>query len=337
MDSSFVTSHSVSDLHALNDLQQQVVQTGEGRNESESASKNRTMSAGLKGQLGLGIKGTLGVVEGSGSIGGNAGVQWSWDHRQSDQQSFSQSESAAHNTGYAENMDTALRAVAEGHYRANTEEGKRILDSISTSLDRAHQEQQQASAQFQQAETYRKIASISEEQSASINANATQEFMNEMQKSGQDLRSIEKMMVDHPEQGKAQAEQFMHKKVEEYFHQFHEQENASPGKIEEISRENMQILEKESFKKPTQLDNTQKLEIKAQADQEGLDQEHRVDNQFALDSQKIIAEKTAEVEGGQKQLESRENETIREVSVNQERLQRLDSKKANHHDSSVDK
>ncbi|MBS0349748.1 MAG: conjugal transfer protein TraG N-terminal domain-containing protein [Proteobacteria bacterium] len=335
--SSFVTSHSVSDLHALNDLQQQVVQAGEGRNESESASKNRTMSAGLKGQLGLGVKGTLGVVEGSGSIGGDAGVQWSWDHRKSDQESFSHSESAAHNTGYAENMDTALRAVSEGHYRANTEEGKRILDSISTSLDRAHQEQQQASAQFQQAETYRKIASISEEQSATINANATQEFMNEMQKNGQDLRSIEKMMVDHPEQGKAQAEQFMHKKVEEYFHQFHEQENSSPEKVNEISRENTQILEKESFKNPTQLDNTQKLEIKAQADQEGLGREHTVDNQFALDVQKIIAEKTAEVEDGQKQLESKQNETIREVSVNQERLQRLDSKKANHHDSNADK
>ena len=64
----------------------------------------------------------------------------------------------------------AFRGVSEGHYRANTEEGQRILDSISTSLDRAHQEQQQASAQFQQAETYRKMASISEEQAASINS-----------------------------------------------------------------------------------------------------------------------------------------------------------------------
>ncbi len=48
-------------------------------------------------------------------------------------------------------MLRGFRGVAEGHYRANNEEGQRILDGISTSLDRAHQEQQQASAQFQQA------------------------------------------------------------------------------------------------------------------------------------------------------------------------------------------
>ena len=33
--------------------------------------------------------------------------------------------------------------------------------------------------------------------------------MNELQKDGQDLRSIEKSMVDHPEQGQKLAEEFI--------------------------------------------------------------------------------------------------------------------------------
>ncbi len=197
--SSFITSQSAADMESLNQLHQRNLQVGEDHQASESSSHNRTIDAGLRGQAGAGIGKTGDIANASASLGGNVGVSWAWQHNQSTQHSASDSENFSENKGYSHNTENVFRGVAEGHYRASTEEGQRILDSISTSLDRAHQEQQQASVQFQQAETYRKVASISEEQAASINANASQEFMNEIQKE-QSLRSIEKTMVDHPEQ-----------------------------------------------------------------------------------------------------------------------------------------
>jgi conjugal transfer mating pair stabilization protein TraG len=328
---SFVTSRSVGDVQALNDLQQQGIQTGEGRSASESASANRTIDAGLKGQASLGMKGAVGLVDGSVSAGGNVGVQWSWDHRDSDQQSFSQSESAMHNRGHSQSMDTALRAAAEGSYRANTEEGKRILDSISTSLDHAHQEQQQASAQFQQAETYRKMANISEEQAETINSNATQEFMNSLQKDGQDLRSIEKSMVDHPEKGQKLAEEFTREKVHEYFEEFHRSEGSSQEKIEEINRINEQNLQQEEKNnQPKQFYHEQHEKIQSQAHQQGIARENIVDKRPAEGVGKMIVEETLKIDGDQKKLKSDQDQTIREVQKNQAQLQRLHSKKVSH-------
>ena len=168
--SSFVTSQSASDMQALNDLQQDSHRDSQDHSASESASHNRQFEGGVGIQAGLGAKGGVASLSASGDLG----AKWSWSHNESEQRSFSQGESATHTTGDAHNVESVFRGVAEGHYRANTEEGQRILNSISSSLDRAHQEQQQASAQFQQADTYRKMTNISEEQAETINSNATQ-------------------------------------------------------------------------------------------------------------------------------------------------------------------
>ena len=242
--SSFITSEGASEMQSLSSLHQQSIQVNEAHHASESTSKNRTMDIGLRGQASAGAQGGM-IVNASGSVGVSAGVNWSRQDTDSTQHSVSDSENFTQNAGYSQNVENVFRGVAEGHYRASTEEGQRILDSISTSLDRAHQEQQQASAQFQQAETYRKIASISEEQVASINANANQEFMNEIQKE-ESIRSIEETMVNHPEQAKDRAEKFVQEKVGEYFQNFKEKENISSTQPQEIYREDSHIIEKQA-------------------------------------------------------------------------------------------
>lgn len=220
-------------------------------------------------------------------------------------------------------METALRGVSEGHYRANNEEGQRLLDGISTSLDRAHQEQQQASAQFQQAETYRKIASISEEEAATINSNATQEFMNSLQKDGQDLRKIEKTMVDHPEQAQARADEFVQSKVQKYFEEFRGMEGSSSSQVKEIYQENIHELhnqEKLSDSKSIYTDHKAQLMVKANAS--GLEGAQFIDKKSHEIVEKSFLNESQKVSEGEKHLESRQAKIDKLLRENQSRIRK---------------
>lgn len=294
--SSFMTSQSAADLQALNNLQQDSHGFNQDHSTSESASHHRQMDAGISGQGSIGKKGGVGL-----SVGGDVGTKWSWNHHQSEQQSFSHVDNDTHTTGYNQNLESVFRGVAEGHYRANTEEGQRILDSVSTSLDRAHQEQQQASAQFQQADTYRKTASISEEQAASINSNATQEFMNELQHKGHDLRSIEKIMSDHPEKAQKLADDFVQSKVEKYFEEFHQSNDSSLQKIKDINQMNEQSLNEKNELK--EFYDQERKHIHSKAHHEGLERENIIDKRPAENAGKLIAAQTVELNESKERLE----------------------------------
>jgi conjugal transfer mating pair stabilization protein TraG len=298
--SSFVTSQGAADMQALNDLQQDSHRLSQDHSASESASHNRQFDAGINAQGSIGKKGGIVGL----SIGGDVGAKWSWTQTHSEQQSFSQAESDTHSTGDAHNMESVFRGVAEGHYRASTEEGQRILDNISTSLDRAHQEQQQASAQFQQADTYRKVASISEEQAASINSNATQEFMNDLQHKGYDLRSVEKIMVDHPQEGQKLADEFVQEKVQKYFEEFHQADNSSLKKIEETDQVNEQALnQSEKNSSPEIIYHHEHEKIKSQAHEAGLERKDIIDKSPAEGVGKLIVEQTRGLHKNQEKLQ----------------------------------
>jgi conjugal transfer mating pair stabilization protein TraG len=314
--SSFVTSQSASDMQALNDLQQDSHRDSQDHSASESASHNRQFEGGLGVQAGLGSKGVASV-----SASGDLSAKWSWSHNESEQRSFSQAESATHTTGDAHNVESVFRGVAEGHYRANTEEGQRILNSISSSLDRAHQEQQQASAQFQQADTYRKMANISEEQAETINSNATQEFMNSLQKDGHDLRSIEKTMVDHPEEGKKLAEEFTHEKVQQYFEEFHRGEGSSVEKIEETNSINEHNLhQEEKNNQPKQFYHEQHEKNQSQAHQQGLDKENIIDKSPAEGVGKLIVEQSSKMELNKHELKEDQEKSSHLIQKKQEKI-----------------
>src|SRR5262249_55738248 len=139
-------------------------------------------------------------------------------------------EELARNTSYAQSMDVVLRAVKEGSFRASTDEGQRMLENISTSIDRAHQEQEIASSQFQQAQSYREVASMSREAADTINTNATQAFMEQLQHSGKNMREVEEMMVRHPEQAQAMADGFVQEKAREYIEKYPYQSHADSKK-----------------------------------------------------------------------------------------------------------
>ena len=57
----------------------------------------------------------------------HAGYEKTWNQSDSEQQTYSHSQDSLENSNVSQNVDTVLRGVAEGSYRSNTEEGKRIL------------------------------------------------------------------------------------------------------------------------------------------------------------------------------------------------------------------
>lgn len=313
--SSFVTSQSASDSQALNNLQQDNHTMSQDHSTAESASHQRHLSGGLGVQGSIGVPGSTGV-----SASANLSGNWTLDHNQSEQHSFSHSENIVQNTGHSENMETALRGVAEGHYRANNEEGQRILDSISTSLDRAHQEQKQASAQFQQADAYREIASISEEQAENINSNATQEFMNDLQQKGHDLRSIEKTMVDHPEEAKNLADTFVQDKVEKYFEDFRKNKDSSPEAIKEIYQKESEILENKKEELPSKLYQDKKIELQAEAKNNGLDNANLVNQKSISTVNEMLQKESQTIQQGNQGLQKDRDKLVESVDKNQSKI-----------------
>ena len=315
---SFVTSRSAGDSQALSDLAQESIRSAHEYNTSESASKNRAIDFGVQGSAGLGIP-SESVLKMSGSV--HAGYEKTWNQSDSEQQTYSHSQDSLENSNVSQNVDTVLRGVAEGSYRSNTEEGKRILDSISTSLDRAHQEQQQASAQFQEAETYRKMSSISEEEGMTLNTNATQEFMNNLIKDGQDLRSIEKMMVDHPDQGKSSAEKFTHEKVEAYFEKFREGENTSQQQIEKMDVRNSELIHsQENSHGSNAIYEKEKHHLQSDAHRQGLDQESIVDRRPAENVGKMIVEDNKSIQDKQNEIDQEQKSISKGIHKNQKRI-----------------
>ncbi len=225
---SFVTSDSASATQALSQMVQQSNRVTDSNSQSKTSSQSHTATIGAQGSVGVGLPGAL-PIKASASVSG--GVSQSWTGSQAKQQSHADSQELSGNASYSQNMDHVLRAVSEGSFRASTEEGERLLHNISSSMERAHQEQQSASLQFQQAQSYREVASMSQEKADNINSNATQAFMEQLQHSGHSNRDVEEIMVRHPAQAQAMADQFVQAKTQEYLSNFHQQSHSTDGKM----------------------------------------------------------------------------------------------------------
>ena len=210
---SFVTSDSTSATQALSQMVQQSNRVTDSNSQSKTSSQGHTTTIGAQGSVGVGLPGAL-PIKASASVSG--GISQSWTSGSAKQQSHADSQELSHNASYSQNMDHVMRAVSEGSFRASTEEGERLLHNISSSMERAHQEQESASLQFQQAQSYREVASMSQEKADNINSNATQAFMEQLQHSGHSSREVEQTMVKHPEQAQAMADQFVQAKTQEY-------------------------------------------------------------------------------------------------------------------------
>ncbi len=259
----------------------------------------------------------------SASVGANAGANWAHSLSQSEQRGYTQTESFQQNNAQTHNVESVLRDVQEGHYRASTEEGKRLVENISASLDRAHQEQTQAAAQFQQADTYRRAASIAEENAVSINSNATQEFMTHLQHSGKSMREIEQTMVNHPEKAQAMADSFTRSKTQAFIQDFTKQVDSSSTKIIESDQANAQALsQQQKSTNPGENYRADHAQLATQAKAAGLQNARLVDKNLEKTTLQTIDQRKQAIEGNQKHMSQEKNKLDQKVQKNQGELRK---------------
>lgn len=112
-------------------------------------------------------------------VGLSGGVDWTTQHKDSDAERriLSDAENFAKKSGYSENVDMVSRAAIDHSFHSNNEKGARLLDSMGSSFDKSNSLRKDADAHFQQAASYRNVASHAEENAVQTNVNAGQAFL----------------------------------------------------------------------------------------------------------------------------------------------------------------
>lgn len=159
-------------------------------------------------QAATGIQGSVGA-----SIG--ARLEGSRELANTNNKTYSQALDMATSQDYAHNIDTALRAISESHFRTGDDIADRLLDNIQASLDKAQSMHQDATSSFQEAQNYQTMASLSQDQAVSVNANASQPFVEwlarEVDSQTQAPMGLEKaaeLIAHHPQMAQEYADQF---------------------------------------------------------------------------------------------------------------------------------
>lgn len=173
-------SHAVSQVESM--VQDFATRNNIGYNEAASL----LSSAYVSGQLGVSAdsKGSLwgkalsagtGI---SGSISASGGMSRSAGHTNATDRSalFSEAQSYIKNNNFSESVDTIERAVKDHSFRTNSEEGSRLVGNMGASLDQAESFRSDMNSNLSHAESARVNASIAQEKSALVNANASQGF-----------------------------------------------------------------------------------------------------------------------------------------------------------------
>ncbi|MGE4348872.1 MAG: conjugal transfer protein TraG N-terminal domain-containing protein [Candidatus Berkiella sp.] len=154
------------------------------------------------------------------SVGANltGGGKSEWDVVSSNNDSvlFSKAQEFVQNENFSQNLESSLRSISEGSYRTNTEEGKRLANSISTSFGEAENASNSMSANLQSSESYRNYASYTEDNAATIDRNATQDFVDWLScqplqsgMGGMGVQQAEVMLRQNPQLAESYAQQFV--------------------------------------------------------------------------------------------------------------------------------
>lgn len=168
------------------------------------------------------LRGGLGVNTPLVNAGGSMQMMMSNNvsHEMADR--FSHAKDFVTQTSYAKDFQTLQSAAHDQSFRATTEEGQRLVESLSGSLETAQQSAQSYSASLQEAQSYREVASKATSNSSNINENANQHFVEWMaqQQAPNDTGKLgavgaEAVLMQDPQLGKVYAQQFVEQKTQQ--------------------------------------------------------------------------------------------------------------------------
>lgn len=150
------------------------------------------------------------------SVGGSIGGNHSAEHgRSSNQQTlYAEAKDFILDSNYSKNIDTVERASHDSNFRASNETGNRLIHQMSVSFDTAKSARDDMTLSFQEAQSYRELASSARENAVSISSNASQPFIEWFAKQTADdgsaigLQRAENIIKNDPMKASQYAEQF---------------------------------------------------------------------------------------------------------------------------------
>ena len=146
--------------------------------------------------------------------------------------------------------------------------------------------------------------------------------MNEIQKE-HSLRSIEETMVNHPEQAKARADEFVQSKVQHYFEEFKANEASSASKIEKIDQHNIETFHhQEKLKEPESVYQAHREQLKTQANAEGLEQTQPIDKKPADQVEQMLLNESQKINTEKERLEGNQTKTNELLQKNQSKIRK---------------
>lgn len=231
---------------ALNQYEQLTERFAQDHNISKASASKWLLSAYLSGKAGASLDGGMSIlgkglkIGGGGDLGGKGEYDKSWTDE--DRHLFSAAREFMQNNSYSQTVDTAIKGVQDHRYSTNSEQGQRLMEGINNSIDQAAQARQEMSSSFQQAESYRAVASYAEDNATSINSNVNQAFMNFLKEQGLSSGEIENMMVNHPATAQAYAQQFTQEQANHYLNTFQSHAGSSASRVESTFTQNNQTI-----------------------------------------------------------------------------------------------
>jgi conjugal transfer mating pair stabilization protein TraG len=306
---SWVSSESASANEALNKVQDLTQQFADKHDISYSHAKNVLASA----------KGGLGVSAGAGSggsganIGANAGVDGSIQNYSTanEQKLYSYAEDFIKKSGYSESVDHIQRAAIDKTLHTSNEQGARLVESMGGSFDRASSLRKDAETHYQEAASYRNGASQLRETGIQTRTQAQQEFVEYLKKQpsvyGQGNMSAQSVLAKwqhDPRYGQMLVDGFMQGHAKNNLSNWSSNIPNSQQGIKEVYQNNANTIMDKGNQALQQQQLTNKEQVKASADKEGLLKENFIDTSAKNLAEAGIKENQQKIQQGKDKLDA---------------------------------
>lgn len=178
----------------------------------------------------------------SGSVGGGHRHEWSTSHEDITTDNTTTSHRDEDRTSLSTTIDSALRYAHDSSHQVSDDATQRATNSFAKSMDHANNLRNESIEQYQKSENYQRIASVSQENAATIDANASQDFTNWLSKQSRmpgegamGYDSAASMTVLDQEHAKHFMEKYVQEKTGGFIKEFKESNHLSDKAISEFS------------------------------------------------------------------------------------------------------
>lgn len=267
-------------------------------------------------RAGLGGQTPGGILSGNLSLSGRREA----DHSTSseDRKLYSEAKDYIHDTGYSKNMDVVERAVEDKSLKTNNEQGERLLDNMSASIDKAKSAKHDMMQSLQTAKSYREMAQNAEENSKNINSNLSQVFVEWLgMQPGTDgkgrmgLANAENMLNHHPELAQRYAEKFS----QHYTSDFLKQNSQLPFSHQAVKHSDSDYHQHLSRQSLIQSEfNHSKSDVLQKASDKKLTTDFKIDESPKDDAKIMIQSNQKNIQHGEQYIEVESKKRIASIA-----------------------